>query len=190
MSRSLKYFLLINLILLICATAISRGQTTGLVLSGGGARGLAHIGLIRALEEEGISIDYIAGTSMGAIVGALYSMGYTTGEMTDLVTSDNFRRWSTGLIPGELQFTYKNNEPNSAMINLDIDVREEKPEASLPSHLIPSAVINFAILRLTCGETAASGGNFDSLMIPFRCVASDIYNKNHMFFVAVTWGMP
>ncbi|MBS0009995.1 MAG: patatin-like phospholipase family protein [Bacteroidales bacterium] len=182
MSRSVKYFLLINLILLICATGISKGQTTGLVLSGGGARGLAHIGLIRALEEEGISIDYIAGTSMGAIVGALYSMGYTTGEMTELVTSDNFRRWSTGLIPGDLQFTYKNNEPNSAMINLDIDFREEKPEASLPSHLIPSAVIDFAILRLTCGETAASGGNFDSLMIPFRCVAADIYNKKPYVF--------
>ena len=56
-------------------------QTVGLVLSGGGAKGIAHIGLLKALEENNIPIDYIAGTSMGAIVGALYAMGYTPDEM-------------------------------------------------------------------------------------------------------------
>jgi NTE family protein len=53
------------------------GQKVGLVLSGGGAKGMAHIGVIRALEENGIPIDYIAGTSIGAIVGGLYAAGYT-----------------------------------------------------------------------------------------------------------------
>ena len=56
-------------------------QKVGLVLSGGGAKGMAHIGVIRALEENGIPIDYIAGTSMGAVIGSLYAMGYSPDEM-------------------------------------------------------------------------------------------------------------
>ena len=70
--------------LLILSFSIS-AQRVGLVLSGGGARGLAHIGLIKALEDNNIPIDYITGTSMGAIVASLYAMGYTTDEMVGLV---------------------------------------------------------------------------------------------------------
>ena len=60
-------------------------QSVGLVLSGGGAKGIAHIGVIQALEDNDIPIDYIAGTSMGAIVGGLYAAGYTPQEMIDLI---------------------------------------------------------------------------------------------------------
>lgn len=62
-------------------------QTVGLVLSGGGAKGMTHIGVIRALEENNIPIDYIAGTSIGAIIGALYAMGYSPDEMEALLRS-------------------------------------------------------------------------------------------------------
>ncbi|MEA1887328.1 MAG: patatin-like phospholipase family protein [Bacteroidota bacterium] len=182
MNRQVKYVLILKLIFLLLSTAMSPAQRTGLVLSGGGAKGLAHIGVIKALEEEGIRIDYISGASMGAVIAALYSMGYTTEEMKNLVTSDEFLKWSRGTIDKELQFTYKNNEPNSAMINVDLKFEEEKPEAKLPSHLIQSAVIDFSIMQLTCGETAAAKNNFDSLMIPFRCVASDIYKKEEVIF--------
>ncbi|MEE4215734.1 MAG: patatin-like phospholipase family protein [Bacteroidales bacterium] len=170
------------LIILVINTGVLRSQTTGLVLSGGGAKGLAHIGVIRALEEEGIKIDYVAGTSMGGIIAALYAMGYTTEEMIMLVTSDQFLQWSSGDIDKELQFKYKNNEPDAGMFNIDLKIEEEKPEASLPSHLISSAVIDFAIMQLTCGETAAARRNFDSLMVPFRCVAADIYKKKPVVF--------
>ncbi|MDE6238870.1 MAG: patatin-like phospholipase family protein, partial [Muribaculaceae bacterium] len=71
-------------------------QSVGLVLSGGGAKGIAHIGVIRALEDNNIPIDYIAGTSMGSIVGGLYACGYTTDEMLDLILSEGFSYWSTG----------------------------------------------------------------------------------------------
>lgn len=60
-------------------------QKVGLVLSGGGAKGITHIGIIRALEENNIPIDYIAGTSMGAIVGSLYAMGYSPDDMEKLL---------------------------------------------------------------------------------------------------------
>lgn len=71
-------------------------QKVGLVLSGGGAKGLTHIGIIRALEENNIPIDYIAGTSMGAIVGSLYAMGYSPDDMEKLIKSDDFKRWYSG----------------------------------------------------------------------------------------------
>jgi NTE family protein len=179
--KQVKYVFILWLTMYINISA-SYAQSTGLVLSGGGAKGLAHIGVIRALEEEEIRIDYISGASMGAIIAALYSMGYTTEEMTGLVTSDEFLKWSRGVIDKELQFTYKNNEPNSSMIDIDMSFEEENPEALLPSHLISSAAIDFAIMQITCGETAAAGSNFDSLMIPFRCVASDIYKKEQFIF--------
>ena len=64
-------------------------QKVGLVLSGGGAKGMTHIGIIRALEENNIPIDYIAGTSMGAIIGSLYAMGYSPDDMVELLKSED-----------------------------------------------------------------------------------------------------
>ena len=84
------------LLLLLCCMYVSvhsqpkTRKTVGLVLSGGGAKGVAHIGAIRALEEAGIPIDYIAGTSAGAIVGGLYASGYSTEQMEDIFLSDEF----------------------------------------------------------------------------------------------------
>ena len=76
----MKHYLYILFLLFLLLPPI-HAQKVGLVLSGGGAKGLTHIGIIRALEENGIPIDYIAGTSMGAIVGSLYAMGYSPDEM-------------------------------------------------------------------------------------------------------------
>jgi len=83
-------------------------QKVGLVLSGGGAKGVAHIGVIKALEENGIPIDYIAGTSMGAIVGSMYAMGLTPEEMLNIIKSDDFRFWLTGQNEPEYVFYFRN----------------------------------------------------------------------------------
>ena len=77
------FIVLIATLLAVCAPVSA--QKVGLVLSGGGAKGMAHIGVIRALEENGIPIDYIAGTSMGAVIGSLYAMGYSPDEMQELM---------------------------------------------------------------------------------------------------------
>ncbi|MBQ4036011.1 MAG: patatin-like phospholipase family protein, partial [Paludibacteraceae bacterium] len=78
------------LVALVFANALNcRAQKVGLVLSGGGAKGCTHIGVIRAMEENGIPIDYIAGTSIGAVIGALYSMGYSPDEMESLISSED-----------------------------------------------------------------------------------------------------
>ena len=68
----------------------------GLVLAGGGAKGLYHIGVIKALEENDIPIDYVSGTSMGAIIGALYASGYSLEEMIQIVTSGKVEQWVSG----------------------------------------------------------------------------------------------
>ena len=74
------------------------GQRTGLVLSGGGVRGMAHIGVLKALEENGIPIDYITGTSAGAVVGSLYSIAVSPAQIEELVMSGEFMEWATGQI--------------------------------------------------------------------------------------------
>ena len=88
---------IISIILsLTILTAPLSAQTVGLVLSGGGAKGITHIGIIQALEENGIPIDYITGTSIGAIVGGLYAMGYSPQEMLDLMASKEFQQCYSG----------------------------------------------------------------------------------------------
>ena len=87
----------IFLLALLLSVAVP-AQKVGLVLSGGGAKGLTHIGIIHALEDNGIPIDYVAGTSMGAIVASLYAMGYSPREMIDFISSPEFYKAYTGTI--------------------------------------------------------------------------------------------
>ena len=98
-----RAFISLIVMLLSLQTTLS-AQTVGLVLSGGGAKGMAHIGVIRALEENGIPIDYIAGTSMGAVIGSLYAMGYSPDEMETLISSDDFKNWYMGSRDMNYQF--------------------------------------------------------------------------------------
>jgi NTE family protein len=99
-----KYIVTIAVLLLL--PALLSAQKVGLVMSGGGARGLAHIGVIKALEENEIPIDYVTGTSMGAIVAALYSMGYSPDEMIEAMTSADFQRWYTGTMDKNYMFYF------------------------------------------------------------------------------------
>src|SRR5689334_12294330 len=95
--QGLRIFALIALISFnLLYTSVSQAQTVGLVLSGGGASGLAHIGVLKILEKNQIPIDYIAGTSMGAIIAALYASGYTPEQIEELVLSDAFKDWAYG----------------------------------------------------------------------------------------------
>ena len=82
----------------LSATISLAQQKVGLVLSGGGATGLAHIGVLKALEEHGISIDYITGTSAGALVGSLYAAGYSPEEIEQYVLSDEFQLMTKGKV--------------------------------------------------------------------------------------------
>ena len=98
----MKQFAII--IMLIGSLWQIQAQRVGLVLSGGGAKGAAHIGVIKALEENNIPIDYVTGTSIGAIIGSLYAMGYTPDEMLELILSKEFGYWQTGTVEEDYMY--------------------------------------------------------------------------------------
>ena len=100
------------------------GQTVGLVLSGGGSKGLAHIGVIRALEENRIPIDYIGGTSMGAIVGGLYALGMTPDEMEEIIQSKDFKYWISGELKETDRYYFKSEYPGPDLISIGIDLKD------------------------------------------------------------------
>ena len=172
----IRKFLLFTL-LMFYASLFINAQSVGLVLSGGGAKGMAHIGVIRVLEENNIPIDYIAGTSIGAIVGGLYAAGYTTDEMEELFKSDDFYFWSTGKIQKEYRYFFKQPELDPSWFQLRLTKKEDKVKLLPPTNFIPEEQMNFAFMELVASTNAACNNNFDSLMIPFLCVATDI-NSN------------
>lgn len=173
--------ILYTLFLLIFLSGTLHAQKVGLVLSGGGAKGLTHIGIIRALEENNIPIDYIAGTSMGAIIGSLYAMGYSPDDMEKLLKSDSFKRWYTGNIEEKYIYYFKKNPPTPEFINIRVSLKNPLHKVKtqfLPSSVVDPLQMNLAFLELFGQATAACQNDFDKLFIPFRCVASDVYNKN------------
>lgn len=154
-------------------------QTVGLVLSGGGAKGIAHAGVIQALEENGIPIDYVTGTSMGAIVGSLYSCGWSPDKMMKFFTSKDFHYWSTGVI-NQRNVTYiSTKEPTPDWVSLNLSLQDSTGMAvSLPTSLISPLPMNIEFLKLYAPYSLQCRENFNNLFVPFRCVTSDVYHKH------------
>ena len=177
---------IVSLICLCITLSLSASaQKVGLVLSGGGAKGLTHIGIIRALEENNIPIDYITGTSMGAIVGSLYAMGYSPDDMEKLLKSDDFKRWYSGNIEEKYIYYFKKNPPTPEFINIRVSLKN--PFNKVKTQFLPSSVVNplqmnIAFLEIFGQATASCHQDFNRLFVPFRCVASDVYNKRPLIF--------
>ena len=171
-------FCILSFILLPYVPQINAAErkSVGLVLSGGGAKGIAHAGVIQALEENGIPIDYVAGTSMGAIVGGLYASGYSPQEIIDVILSKEFTNWSTGKIDPSLTYYYLKPESTPAIMKFDIG-KDATAKSILPSSFINPIPMNFGFMEIFTPHTAVCGGDFNNLFVPFRCVASDVYNK-------------
>ncbi|MEN8115912.1 MAG: patatin-like phospholipase family protein [Bacteroidota bacterium] len=172
----MRISLLIILSVLI-AVVQANAQSVGLVLSGGGAKGMAHIGVIKVLEENNIPIDYIAGTSIGAIVGGLYAAGYTTYEMEQLFRSEDFYFWSTGKIQREYRYYFKRPEPDPEWLQLRVAKKEDKLKVLPPTNIIPEEQMDFGFMELTASTSAACNYDFNNLMVPFFCIAADVYKN-------------
>lgn len=156
-------------------------QKVGVVLSGGGASGLAHIGVLKALEENNIPIDYIAGTSIGAFVGAMYAIGYSPNQMEAIVLSEEFNNQVYGNIDKKYVYYFKKKEPNASWITLKLSL-DTTLETNLPTNIVNPASIDFALMESLSPAIAAAKYNFDSLFVPFRCVAADIESKTSVVF--------
>ncbi len=142
----------------------------GLALSGGGARGLAHIGILKVLEEMGVPVDMIAGTSMGAIVGGLYASGYTTGQIEDLVGHLDWREaFSSQPDRRLLRFDLKDE---SQRYLFEVGVGEGT--INLPAGLLSGYKLTTLLTRVCLPVARIT--DFNRLPIPFRAVATDITN--------------
>lgn len=179
----MKIKILLYLFLLFFINSPATSQKVGLVLSGGGARGAAHIGVIKALEENNIPIDYITGTSMGAIVGSLYAMGYTPDEMLELILSDEFGYWQTGVVGDEYIYYFKKPEDTPQFMRFSLNLKDSVIfDGLLPSSIINPIQMNQAFVELYAQATAKAAWNFDNLFVPFRCMGADVYGKKAITF--------
>jgi NTE family protein len=168
---------ILTFLLFISISAFS--QKVGLVFSGGAAKGLAHVGVLKALEENEIPIDYIAGTSMGAIVAGCYAAGMSPGQIEEIVTSKAFLDWVNGRFEEGNQYYYfkKEEDPSFVKLNLSLD---STFNFLLNTSLANDLSLNFALAEKLAQPAAIAKNNFDSLFVPLRVVASDIFTQTQV----------
>lgn len=153
-----------------------------MVLSGGGAWGLAHIGVLKELEKNNIPIDFVAGTSMGALIGGLYASGYSPDEIEKIVTHPDFSSLVTGKQTSEQIYYFKVPEPTASILNIKLNLDSGQLRTSIPIALVSAYNMDFKLMELMAGPIQAAGYDFDSLFVPFRCVGADIrQKKQHVF---------
>ena len=178
MRRLLLCLLLGFLPLLVLASEAPRPKV-GLVLSGGAARGLAHIGVLKALEEQGIRIDAIAGTSMGAVVGGLYASGYKVDELEKLALSIDWQAALSDAPPREDVPFRRKQDDRDFLVKQKLSFRDDG-SLGLPLGVIQGQ--NLALLLESLLAHTSDTRDFDKLPIPFRAVTTDIANGEKVVF--------
>lgn len=170
-------------IFLILLLFVSFGKTTaqkiGLVLSGGGAKGIAHIGVLKALEENHIPIDYIVGTSMGGIIGGCYAAGLSPKEIEQLILSKEFLQWVNGWPEKGVNYHYTKDEDGPYFLKLNLSL-DSTFSFQFNTSLASDVSLNFALAHTMAQASAISKGNFDSLFVPLRVVASDVFTQSQV----------
>lgn len=175
-----KHFAAFVLLCLAALMPVRAEQSVGLVLSGGGAKGIAHVGVIKALEDNEIPIDYVTGTSMGAIVGSLYCIGWSPEKMYRFFTAPDFLYWSTGKINPEWRYLLYKSDPDPAWMHVNLNLHDTSDLANqvIPKSLVSPLPMNIEFLKLYAPYTQQCRADFNNLFVPFRCVFSDIYGKH------------
>ena len=167
---------IVALLLAGCSIVSAQAQKIGLVLSGGGAKGLAHIGVLKQLEKNRIPIDYIVGTSMGAVVGGMYAAGYSPQQIEEIVLSPEFQNWTSGKQLENKTFNFLTAEPSPSAIRLGIAI-DSTFQARISTNLVNDLNLNLALARLLAPASASAGYDFDKLFVPFRCMASEVFTR-------------
>ena len=153
-------------------TAVVDRPKVGLVLSGGGAKGAAHIGVIKYIEEAGIPIDYIAGTSMGSIVGGMYALGYSSDEILDIISSVDWDRLISNEVDRRKISYSKKAEKSSQILTLPFSMKADQEDLqsksfrnSLPEGLVSGDNLINLFNSLSVGYSDYM--SFSELPIPF-----------------------
>ena len=142
----------------------------GLVLAGGGAKGAAHVGVIQVLEEFGVPIDYIAGTSMGSIVGGLYASGMSSSELADAIRSIDWNDIFNDKPARENRDFRRKLDDEGFLIRYKLGFKDGGFQ--FPRGIIDGQKLNLVLRALS--KNAVGIHDFDKLPIPFRAVATDI----------------
>ncbi|MEN5255528.1 patatin-like phospholipase family protein [Pseudomonas protegens] len=177
--RRLLSCLFLCLLPLLAQSAEAPPPKIGLVLSGGAARGLAHIGVLKALEEQGIRIDAIAGTSMGAVIGGLYASGYKIDELEKLALNIDWRQALSDAPPREDVPFRRKQDDRDFLVKQKLSFRDDG-SLGLPLGVIQGQ--NLALLLESKLAHASDTRDFDKLPIPFRAVATDIASGEKVVF--------
>ena len=172
--------ILVFLIVILCTCSLFGAEksrpTIGVVLSGGGARGIAHIGVLRALEEYNIPIDFIGGTSFGALVAAFYASGYSVEEMQKIIENTE---WNIATNPDRQQYYYYSRRINEANV---LRVRFQDWELKFPNSLGNKQEIVSQLDYFFTRANYLCRGDFLKLKIPLFISTTDIKNgENHIF---------
>jgi NTE family protein len=167
------------LLLFFLLPVFVHAQRVGLVLSGGAAKGIAHVGVLKALEEHEIPIDYVVGTSMGGIIGGCYAAGMSPDEIEDMVLSKQFLGWISGAPETGYNYFYHLSEPNPGFLTLNLALDSTK-SFHFNSTIANDVSLNFALAEKMAQASAISKNNFDSLLVPLRVIAADIFTQNEV----------
>ncbi len=181
----LKYFLL-SLLIVFQITHL-KGQKLGLVLSGGGAKGLAHVGVIKALEENNIPIDYIVGTSMGGIIGGMYAAGFTPSEIDSITTSKEFLQWVNGEIPDQYKVYYIAADPIPKWFEINLGV-DSTLEAQFQPKLANDLALNFALAEHMAAPNEVANADFDQLFVPYKAIGAEVFTQKTVLMASGNLG--
>ena len=190
----MKRFLTITFLLLTFLPAFAQRPKVGVVLCGGGAKGAAHVGVLKVLEENNIPIDYIVGTSMGSIIGGLYAIGYSAAELDSLimaqdwnfVMSDRIPRSSRSFQRKRTQDEYTLRSPFGAgdysRLSASMQRRPEETSflSNIPLAMVDGQNIYNLFTKLSVGYQDSL--DFSLMPIPFACVAVDVIGKKEVVF--------
>lgn len=168
MKKFIVFFFLVFTFLQSFSQDTIKRPKIGLVLSGGGAKGFAHVGVLKVLEEAGIKIDFIGGTSMGAVIGGLYASGYNATQIDSIVTVTNFDNLLIDYVPRSSKSFYeKRNDELYALIlpfnKFKIEIPQSLSKGMFNYNLFNRLTLHVRHLR-----------DFNQLPIPFLCIATDI----------------
>lgn len=191
----MKRFLTLLFLLLLVLPAAAQRPKVGVVLCGGGAKGAAHVGVLKVLEENNIPIDYIVGTSMGAIIGGLYAIGYSASDLDSLIMAQDWNFVMSDRIPRSSRSFQRKRTQDEYLIRIPFgagdysrlgpQMQSRRPEdvsflSNIPLAMVGGQNIYNLFTRLSVGYQDSL--DFMRMPIPFACVAVDLISKKEVVF--------
>ncbi len=173
---SVIFLILVGVFLNAQNKNIPKDPKIGLVLSGGGAKGFAHIGVLKVIDSLGVKIDHIAGTSMGAIIGALYASGYSGKQLDSIFKNTDFDKLINDVFPRSTKSLYQREQTERYAFSLPFD----KFKITLPSALSKGQNVYNLLYQLMLHQSTTK--DFEKLPIPFFCIATDIETGESLIF--------